>query len=80
MYTVLLAEKHIAAKRKKERKMIDSSFTRAGTRWTKREDNRLISSYSSGKTYNQIAGLKTFSGKRSLKAIRRRMERSSFGY
>lgn len=53
---------------------------RAGLRWTKREDSRLVSAYESGKTYNEIANLKTFNGKRTVKAIRRRFERSIFGY
>lgn len=53
---------------------------RAGARWTSKEHNRLISSYNSGKTYARISSLKTFKGKRTMKAIRRRMERSVFGY
>ena len=53
---------------------------RAGMAWTKREQNRLISAYNSGKTYSEMAELKMFKDKRTMKAIRRRMERSVFGY
>ena len=63
-----------------KRKMGYVNTARAGMRWTKREDSRLVSAYESGKTYSAIASLKTFSGKRSMKAIRRRFERSIFGY
>ncbi len=60
--------------------MIINIATRSGKRWTNTEDSRLISAYNSGKSYSQIANLKTFSGIRSVKALRRRMERSCFGY
>ena len=50
--------------------------TRSGKRWTNTEDNRLIASYNSGKSYSQIASLKIFNGNRSVKALRRRIERS----
>ncbi|MHA2064816.1 MAG: hypothetical protein ACXABY_10620 [Candidatus Thorarchaeota archaeon] len=52
---------------------------RAGRKWTATEDARLHSSYPI-RTYATIANSKFFKGKRSLKAIRRRMERSAFGY
>lgn len=53
---------------------------RAGMRWTKKENDRLVSSYNSGKTYPEIANLRMFNNKRTVKAIRRRFERSIFGY
>ena len=53
---------------------------RAGKPWTQKEQNRVMSAYGSGKTYPEIASLKTFKGKRTTKAIRRRFERSVFGY
>ena len=56
------------------------STERAGRPWTAAEHNRLISSYNSGKTYSEIASLKTFDGRRTVKALRRRMERVVFGY
>jgi hypothetical protein len=40
----------------------------------------MITSYGSGKHYADIGALKAFKGKRTIKAIRRRMERSVFGY
>jgi hypothetical protein len=52
---------------------------RAGRPWTKTEDNVLRRAYPN-KTYSEIAALRAFNGKRSVKAIRRRMERSVFGY
>jgi hypothetical protein len=56
------------------------STKRAGKSWTLGEDSRLISGRASGKTYGEIASLKTFKGKRTIKALRRRIERSMFGY
>lgn len=53
---------------------------RAGKPWTKKENDRLVSAYASGKTYPEIGKLKMFKGKRTVKAIRRRFERSIFGY
>jgi hypothetical protein len=52
---------------------------RAGTKWTKTEDKALRRAYPN-KTYDTIAKLAMFKGKRSTKALRRRMERSVFGY
>jgi hypothetical protein len=52
---------------------------RAGRAWTKTEDTRLRNAYPN-KTYAQIASSKFFNGKRTIKAIRRRYERSVLGY
>lgn len=52
---------------------------RAGRLWTKTEDTRLRTAYPL-RTYEEIANSKFFKGKRTMKAIRRRMERSVFGY
>ncbi len=52
---------------------------RAGRTWTMTEDKALRRAYPT-KTYSSIAMLAIFKGKRSMKAIRRRMERSVFGY
>lgn len=52
---------------------------RAGRKWTSTEDKALRRAYPK-KTYGKIASLSIFKGKRSMKAIRRRMERSVFGY
>jgi hypothetical protein len=52
---------------------------RAGRPWTQTEDNRLRTAYPL-RTYAEIAKSKFFNGKRSMKAIRRRYERSIFGY
>ena len=62
-----------------KRKMSYVNTIRAGRKWTATEDSRLRNSYPI-RTYAVIADSKFFKGKRSLKAIRRRMERSVFGY
>ncbi|MCI0561214.1 MAG: hypothetical protein MN733_22235 [Nitrososphaera sp.] len=54
-----------------------SNATRSGTAWTQGETNKLIRNRSRGKTYSQIASMTSFSGKRTLKALRRRFERVS---
>jgi len=59
--------------------MNTSNTSRSGKFWTATEDSRLISAYPV-RTYSEIASSKFFSGKRTTKAIRRRMERSVFGY
>ena len=62
-----------------KRKMTYVNTTRAGRTWTKTEDKVLRRAYPT-RTYSSIANLVIFKGKRSMKAIRRRMERSVFGY
>jgi hypothetical protein len=59
--------------------MSTNNFSRSGTAWTKREHNALVRAYNTGKTYSDIASLKMFANKRSMKSIRRRMERVEFG-
>ena len=62
-----------------KQKMTYVSTKRAGRLWTATEDSRLRAAYPV-RTYAEIASSKFFSGKRTIKAIRRRMERSVFGY
>jgi len=52
---------------------------RAGRPWTKTEDMRLRTAYPT-KTYEEIANSNFFKGNRTTKALRRRFERSIFGY
>ena len=59
--------------------MLYAKTARAGTKWTMTEDKALLRAYPI-KTYGTIATLAMFKGKRSVKALRRRMERSVFGY
>lgn len=49
---------------------------RSGMRWNKREATRLVSAYNAGKTYDEIASLGTFRGRRTKKAIRRFAEKN----
>ena len=53
------------------------NVTRAGRSWTATEDKALGRSYPN-KSYSTIADLVIFNGKRTIKAIRRRMERTNF--
>lgn len=53
--------------------------SRSGMRWTSRESSRLTSAYNAGKTYSEIANLKTFNGRRTVKAIRRYAEKNIVG-
>ncbi len=57
-----------------------STFSRSGQPWTKGETNILVRNHNRGRSYASIASMKTFSGRRSIKALRRRFERVVLGH
>lgn len=59
---------------------MNRNATRSGTMWTIGETNTLIRNRTRGRTYSNIASMKRFSGKRTVKALRRRFERVFYGH
>ena len=53
--------------------------SRANELWTKRETDVLVRNRARGRSYSDIASMKTFSGRRTIKALRRRYERVELG-
>jgi hypothetical protein len=48
--------------------------------WTIGETNTLIRNRTRGHSYSNIASMKRFAGKRTVKALRRRFERVFYGH
>lgn len=59
--------------------MSTSNASRSGASWTNGETNILVRNHTKGRPYASIGSMKTFSGKRTIKALRRRFERTQLG-
>lgn len=59
--------------------MSRNTFSRSNELWTRNETDILVRNRTRGRSYADIARMKTFSGRRTLKALRRRFERVNLG-
>jgi len=55
-------------------------FANEGRSWKPGETSILVRNREKGRSYSSIASMKTFKGKRSIKALRRRYERVVLGH